>query len=218
MIWQLYLECISADRARNPQFKIRMPELVFLRWMCACCGQPMLKLVVKYVKENEEMETQPVDVNTEATAPQPKRQVPSRSIHVGDLPRAPAQSEDVNDSATTAAELATVQDAPPSANRKQVYKQVWSMEWDTVQAGITLMGGHNPHRPVAIKPSNTSISWKWYRVAIGDVKAEYDGCTLTFTSFPIEAYQSKLVNGRSVPDYTRPILTTTKRRRVDTSQ
>ena len=80
------------------------------------------------------------------------------------------------------------------------------------------MGGHNPHRPVAIKPSNTSISWKWYRVAIGDVKAEYDGCTLTFTSFPIEAYQSKLVNGRSVPDYTRPILTTTKRRRVDTSQ
>ena len=79
------------------------------------------------------------------------------------------------------------------------------------------MGGQNPHKPVAVKPAATSISWKWYRVVVGDVKAEYDGTTLTFTSFPIEAYQSKITNSRTTPDYTQPILTTTKRRRVDTT-
>ena len=53
--------------------------------------------------------------------------------------------------------------------------------------------------------------------ATSAASAEYDGTTLTFTSFPIEAYQSKITNGRATPDYMQPILTTTKRRRVDTT-
>ena len=215
MIWNLYLECIKADRARNPAFKIRMPELVFKRWMASVCEQPMTKLVVKYVKENEEMENQPVEVSMEASASLPKQQVPSRSINIDDLPLHPVQSACVE--LTTAAELGTLPDAPLNVKTKQVFKQVWAMEWDSIQAATTLMGGHNPHKPVAVKPAATSISWKWYRVVVGDVKAEYDGTTLTFTSFPIEAYQSKITNGRATPDYTQPILTTTKRRRVDTT-
>ena len=101
--------------------------------------------------------------------------------------------------------------------RKRVWKQVCALCWDTIEAATALMGGHNPHRPIAVKPSNSNRSWKWYRVTIGDVKAEHDGHTLSFTSFPIEAYQSKVAHGRAYADFTRPLMTRTQRQRVDTS-
>ena len=90
-----------------------------------------------------------------------------------------------------------------------------SIEWPSVAAATTLMADHNPHKPVAVKVSHNSLSWKWYLVSIGDVKAEYDGHCLSFTSFPIHAYQSKASNGRAYCDFKHPIYTATKRRRVD---
>jgi hypothetical protein len=222
MIWGLYLECISADRTRNPQFKIRLPEYVFMRWLAHCGGDLLTKLVVKFVAESEEQEQNAdtgVDVNEGDSAPEPppNQLAAGQSINVEDLAAFLDLHRQANHPATqqTTAQLQETQDAPPTAQRRKVWKQVVSIEWPSVAAATTLMAGHNPHKPVAVKVSHNSLSWKWYLVSIGDVKAEYDGHCLSFTSFPIHAYQSKISNGRAYCDFKHPIYTATKRRRVD---
>ena len=223
MLWDLYLECIKSDCTRNPQFRITLPEYVFLRWLASCGGDLMVKLVVKFVIQNEEEDESDtrVDVQEGDSAPQVQahRLAPGQVVDVDGLVAFLHHNRQSNHPAAqqSTAQLSNQPNAPQSVAKIKVWKQVHYIEWPSIRAATTLMGGHNPHKPVAVKVQSNSMSWKWYRVTMGEIRAEYDGNCLTWTSFPIEAYQSKLTGNRCTCDFAHPIMTTTKRRRVDPS-
>jgi hypothetical protein len=212
-MWDLYMECIKSDRTRNPKFMIRMPEVCFWRWVHWCDGDVWLKLVVKFVTTEEvAMQDGGVSVNHGDGAPLQQGMVlaPGQSLNVSDLPSGPAQSNDPI-AQQSAASMELVSNAPAERPRNRVFKQVYQVHWSDIASAKKLMSGHNPHHTTAVKPANSSLSWKWYRVTIGDIKAEFDGCALSFTSFPIEAYQSKTIGDKQYPDKQHPLETRTFR-------
>ena len=222
LMHHLYMECIKSDRTRAPKFLLRIPDVCFWRWVYYTKGDVWRKLVVKFVPDDEQQQTDGgVDVNDGDSAPAPQQMpmlAPGQGLSAHDLPTVPVQSNDPTVQQISAADLANMANAPGDVPRRRVYKQVYQVYWSDIESACKLMGGFNPHKCTAVKPSNSTISWKWYRVTIGDIKAEYDGSTLTFTQFPIECYQSKTTqSGRQVPDKQHPLLTTTRRRRLDPS-
>ena len=219
LMHNLYLECIKSDRTRQPKFIIRLPDVCFWRWVYYSRGDVWQKLVVRYVSAEEEQQADGgVDVNNGDDAPMPGGMVlaPGQALNVGDLPMGPIAS-DHPIAQQPAEEMAKAPNAPIDTPRRRVFKQVYQIYWSDIESATALMGGNNPHKLTAVKPSGGNHSWKWYRVSIGDIKAEYDGNVLTFTQFPIEAYQSKIVGNRQVADKSHPLLTTTRRRQLDPS-